>query len=59
MGKTIDEKELNWISFLIGKISEAELTPANCRRLAAQRERREEIVEGGDVPLKPFWAGIV
>ena len=59
MNKKIDANELNWIGYLIGKIKEENLTPANHQRLDAQRERRQEIIAGGDVPLKPFGGGIV
>ena len=55
----IDATESNWIAFLIGKIPEAELVPANRRRLEAQHKARKETIEAGEVPLKPFWGGVV
>ena len=55
----MDKTKLNWIAFLIGKVTEAELMPANRRRLEAQRQARKETIETGEVPLKLFWGGIV
>ena len=49
----MDKTKLNWIAFLIGKVTEAELMPANRRRLEAQRQARKETIEAGEVPLKP------
>lgn len=55
----MSEQELNWIEYLIGKIGEADLLPENRERLARERQARQEVLERGEVPIKPFDGGIV
>lgn len=47
-----DRLEVEWWSFLIGKISEDELSPENKLRLEQEQAVREARLIVGEVPLK-------
>jgi len=59
MAKTLSVLDLDWIEYLIGKADKNDLHPENKAKLARQRQARQDALDRGEMPLKPFDGGIV
>ena len=55
----LTENDINWIEFLVGKITVDELTLENYATRLSRQMDRQDVVDRGDIPLKPFPGGIV
>ena len=55
----LSKQQLEWIEYLTGSIKEADLSPENKAKAQAKMQERQDLIDQGIVPTKPFPAGIV